>query len=68
MNLATGPHIKNLKATLNYYNASIHILYLQRPNPKSLTGGKSRLGLRVKVDSGIVLPMVHVLESTLEST
>jgi hypothetical protein len=38
---------------------------VQRPNPKSLTGGSSRLWHRVKVDSGIGLPMVNVLESTL---
>jgi hypothetical protein len=29
---------------------------VQRPNPKSLTGGESRLWHRVKVDSGIGLP------------
>jgi hypothetical protein len=40
----------------------------QRPNPKSLTVGKSRLWHRVKVDSGIGLPMVNVSESTLEWT
>jgi hypothetical protein len=33
-----------------------------------LTGGKSQLWRRVKVDSGIGLPMVNVLESTLELT
>jgi hypothetical protein len=33
-----------------------------RPNPKSLTGGLSRLWHGVKVDSGVVA----VLESTLE--
>jgi hypothetical protein len=39
-----------------------------RPNPKSLTGGYSRLWHRVKVDSDIGLPMVLLLESTLEWT
>jgi hypothetical protein len=34
----------------------------------SLTGGSSRLRHRVKVDSGIGLLMVNVLESTLEWT
>ncbi len=37
---------------------------IQRP----LTGGLSRLWHRVKIDSGIGLPMVNVLESTLERT
>jgi hypothetical protein len=40
----------------------------QRPNPKSLAGGESRLWHRIKVDSGIGFSMVNVLESTLEWT
>ncbi len=36
--------------------------FLQRPNPKSLTGDNNRLWLRIKVDSGIELPIVNVLE------
>jgi hypothetical protein len=39
-----------------------------RPNSKSLPGGESRLWHRVKVDSGIGLSTVNVLESTLEWT
>jgi hypothetical protein len=34
-------------------------------NPKSLTGGESRLWHRDKVDSGIGLLMLNVLESTM---
>ncbi len=41
----------------------------KRPNPKKgLTGGKSCLWHKVKVDSGIGFPIVNVLESTLEWT
>jgi hypothetical protein len=42
--------------------------FVQKPNPKSLVGELSRLWHRVKVDSGIGLPVVNVLESTLEWT
>jgi hypothetical protein len=46
--------------------SQINVRPPKRPNPKFLTGGKSRLWHKVKVDSGIGLPMVNVLESTME--
>ncbi len=41
---------------------------LLSPNPKSLTRGQSQLWHRVKVDSGMGLPMVNMLKTTLEWT
>ncbi len=38
--------------------------WVQRLKPKSLTGGQSRLWHSVKVNAGIGLHMVNVLEST----
>jgi hypothetical protein len=50
-----------------YHKKATHFDYtILRPNPKSLTEGKNTLWY--KVDSGIGLPLVNVLESTLAST
>ncbi len=46
--------------TAVYTGQLLTVHYIKRPNPKSLTGDK--------VDSSIGLPMINVLESTLEST
>ncbi len=51
------------------YRVSLYCAVIFRgQNPKSLTGGWSRLRHRVKVDSGIGFLMVNVLGSTLEWT